>query len=71
MQRSVLVVATDRSALQMMEFAELPGEGDDVALPPGELLVAGCAMAHSATNKPHSAAYGMMVAVLRPRGTRL
>jgi hypothetical protein len=33
MQRSVLVVATDGSALQVMEFAELPGDGNDVALP--------------------------------------
>jgi hypothetical protein len=33
MQRSELVVATDGSALQVMEFAELPGDGDDVALP--------------------------------------
>jgi hypothetical protein len=33
MQRSVLVVAPDGSALQVMEFAELPGDGNDVALP--------------------------------------
>lgn len=33
MQRSALLVAADGSALQVMEFAELPGQGDDLALP--------------------------------------
>lgn len=33
MSHSVLVVAADGSALDLMEFAELPGDGDDLPLP--------------------------------------
>jgi hypothetical protein len=33
MQRNALVVAADGSALEIMEFAELPDDGDDIKLP--------------------------------------